>query len=333
MWTFPPYSIWLGYDLSAWILLGVVIDLLVGDRTWRWHPVRLIGRLIVRLETLFRQIPMGRVALRAAGALLTLIVVGIVLVAVTGILWLADRESIWLFRLMAVLLTYFGLAIRGLFDAALMVYRPLIQNRWEDARWYLSMIVGRDTSRLGPSEMVRATVETVAENTCDAIVAPLLYVFLGGPAWLWAYKAINTLDSMIGHPNERYRDFGWFAARLDDWANWVPARISGTAIALAAATDGRFKQAYGVMRADGRRHPSPNSGVSEAAMAGALGISLGGPNIYEGIVSLRPRIGQAEYPAHPAAIVRAVAISLRATLLVVLGFGFLAVFMSGQWLR
>lgn len=329
----PLFSVWSGFDLSAWIFLGAVLDLMIGDPIWRYHPVRLTGSAIAGLENVVRRPSWGRAGLRLAGMGLTLAVVVGVLALVTAVLWAASNVSIWLFRLLVVGLAFWGLAIRGLAESALLVYRPLMQNRWDDARRQLAMIVGRDTTHLSQSEMVRATVESVAENTCDAVVAPLFYLFVGGPAWLWVYKAINTLDSMIGHTNGKYRDFGWFSARLDDVANWVPARITGVAITLAAATDGRLRQAYAVMRQDGRKHPSPNSGVSEAAMAGALGVSLGGPNVYEGVVSLRPRIGQPEYPLSPAAIVRAVSVSLRATLVVVIAFGLLAVIVSGRWLQ
>ncbi|AEJ40949.1 cobalamin biosynthesis protein CobD [Sulfobacillus acidophilus TPY] len=328
----PLWTVWSGYDLAAWILLGAVVDLLLGDPTWRFHPVRLIGRMIHDLERLIRKIPLNRIGLRIAGTLLTLLVVTVVLAVISGMLWEALKISVWLFRALVVGWTYLGLAIRGLTDAALVVYRPLVTKQWDTARQWLSYIVGRDTDRLNEQEMVRATVETVAENTCDAIIAPLFYAFLGGPAWLWAYKAINTLDSMIGYRNARYEDFGWFAARLDDWANWIPARISGLAIAVAASLDGRFHQAYHMMRRDGRRHPSPNSGLSEAAMAGALGVALGGPNTYGGVVSLRPKIGEEERPLHPVAILQAISVSWRATLVTALIFGFLAVMVSGQWL-
>lgn len=329
----PLYFIWSGFSLTAWILLGAVLDLLLGDGQGRFHPVRIIGWAIALLDRALRRPQWGRIGLRVSGTIMTLVIVGGVLAFVTALLWMSSALSIWLFRLLVVVLVFWGLAIRGLADSALLVYKPLLQNRWDDARWQLSMLVGRETTHLGQSEMVRATVESVAENTCDAIVAPLFYLFIGGPAWLWAYKAVNTLDSMVGHRNDTYQDFGWFAARLDDMVNWIPARISGAAIALAAATDGRFRQAYAVMRADGRRHPSPNSGVSEAAMAGALGVSLGGPNIYNGMVSLRPRIGQAEQPLNPGMIVRAVSLSIRASLVVVILFGVLAVMISGQWLQ
>ncbi len=332
MWASALFSVWSGYDLAAWILLAAVIDLLMGDPIWSYHPVRLIGRFSLWMERLIRRHPWKRNGLRAVGAIMTIGIVLLVLAAVSALLWVANDISVWLFRLMVVLWTYWGLAIRGLTDAALLVYRPLITNQAEEARQWLQYIVSRDTAHLSHDDMIRTTIETVAENTCDAVIGPLFYTFLGGPAWLWAYKTINTLDAMIGHHSTRYEDFGWFAARLDDWANYIPARISGLAISVAASMEGRFRQAYTTMKTDGRRHPSRNSGMSEAAMAGAIGVTLGGPNIYDGVVALRPKLGAAERPLHPTAIIHAIAVSWRATLVVSVAFGVLAVMMSGRWL-
>lgn len=328
----PLLLVWSGYDLAAWILLAAVIDLMVGDPVWYFHPVRLIGQLTVLLEKGIRRIPLRSMGLKIAGALMTIFIVVFVFSAITALLWAANDISVWLFRCMVVLWTFWGLAIRGLTDAALLVYRPLITNQWDEARQWLKFIVSRDTTGLTQEEMIRATIETVAENTCDAVIGPLFYTFIGGPAWLWAYKAVNTLDSMIGYHSARYQDFGWFAARLDDWANYIPARLSGMAISIAASMEGRFRQAYDTMKRDGRRHPSPNSGMSEAAMAGAIGVSLGGPNIYDGMVALRPKLGAAERPLHPTAIIHAIAVSWRATLVTAIAFGVIAVTMSGRWL-
>lgn len=326
------FSTWWGASQAAWILLGVVLDILFGDPPWQFHPVHLIGLLVERLEAVARMVAHSPRQLRLAGMGLTLFVMVLVLGFVTVLLMAAHLISIWLFRLLIVLLTYWGVAVRGLAEAALAVYRPLAQGKWNEARYYLSMIVGRDTEKLSESEMIRATIETVAENTCDSIVAPLLFTFIGGPAWLWLYKAVNTMDSMIGHRTAEYQDLGWFAARTDDWFNWIPARISGAAIALTAGVDGRLHQAFQVMRADGRRHPSPNSGISEAAMAGALGVSLGGVNSYQGVVSLRPKIGQSDRALSVPMIIQAVSIIMRVTLVVSLALGFVAFMATGRWL-
>lgn len=332
MWWSHLFSLWTGIGLAAWILLAAVIDLMTGDPLWYFHPVRLIGHLAIGLENLIRRWQWPKLWLRIVGAFMTVFVVLLALVFVSTILWLAKDVSIWLFLLMVVLWTYWGLAIRGLTDAALLVYRPLITNKSSEARQWLQYLVSRDTTSLSHDDMIRVTIETVASNTCDAVIGPLFYTFLGGPAWLWAYKAVNTIDSIIGQHSGRRDDLGWFAAHLDEWANWIPARLSGLAISVAASMEGRFRQAYGTMRADGRRHPTPNTGISEAAMAGAIGVSLGGPNVYDGMVALRPTLGVTERPVHPTAIIHAIAVSWRAILVTAMTFTFIAVVVSGRWL-
>ncbi|NMP21791.1 cobalamin biosynthesis protein CobD [Sulfobacillus sp. DSM 109850] len=331
MWMPRVVTVWSGYDLAAWILLAAVVDLMVGDPIWYYHPVRLIGRLGMGLAGLISRRQWGPTSLRILGAAMTIFVVLLSLVFVSAVLWAADDVSVWLFRLMVVLWTYWGLAIRGLTDAALLVYRPLITNRSAEARQWLQYLVSRDTSALSPEDMVRTTIETVAENTCDAVIGPLFYTFLGGPAWLWAYKAINTLDAVVGNHSPHYEELGWFAAHLDQWANYIPARLAGLAISVAASMEGRFRQAYQTMRVDGRRHPMRNTGMSEAAMAGAIGVSLGGPNMFDGVVALRPKLGTSERPLHPTAIIHAISVSWRATMVTAITFGVIAVVLSGKW--
>lgn len=326
------WPVWTGIGLAAWILLAAVIDLLTGDPLWTLHPVRMIGKLAMLLERLIRRHAWNRLGLRIMGAVLTIFMVLLALTFVTAVLWAARDVSVWLYFLMVVLWTYWGLAIRGLTDAALLVYRPLVTNQSAEARQWLQFLVSRDTTHLSHDEMIRVTIETVAGNTCDAVIGPLFYAFLGGPAWLWAYKAVNTVDSMIGQHSARLEDFGWFAAHLDEWANWIPARLSGLAISVAASMEGRFRQAYSTMRTDGRRHPMPNTGISEAAMAGAIGVSLGGPNVYDRVVALRPTLGTTERPVHPTAIIHAIAVSWRAIIVTAITFGALAVLISGRWL-
>ena len=332
MWWTHLLTVWTGINLAAWILLAAVIDLLMGDPLWYYHPVRLIGRFAMLLENIIRRRQWGRMGLRIIGTVMTLFIVGLAVAFVTAVLWVAADVSVWLFWFMVVLWTYWGLAIRGLTDAALLVYRPLITNQSDEARQWLQYIASRDTTRLTRDDMIRATIETVAGHTCDAVIGPLFYTFIGGPAWLWAYKAINTVDSMIGQHSGRFEDLGWFAAHLDEWANWIPARLSGLAISVAASMEGRFRQAYGTMRSDGHRHPTPNTGISEAAMAGAIGVSLGGPNVYDRIVALRPTLGVSERPLHPTAIIHAIAVSWRAILVTAITFGMVAVMVSGRWL-
>ncbi|MFN3466723.1 MAG: adenosylcobinamide-phosphate synthase CbiB, partial [Candidatus Brocadiales bacterium] len=194
---------------------------------------------------------------------------------------------------LSVVFLYFSLSLKCLGDEAKKVLSALEAGELDTARRRLSGIVGRDTQELGEDQIIRASVETVAENTVDGILSPLFYAFIGGPALAMAYKAVNTLDSMIGYKNERYLHFGWAAARLDDLANYVPARFASRLIPLASLLAGlRYKECYFFALRDGGKHPSPNSGIPEAAFAGALGIQLGGPSTYGGILSDKPLLGE-----------------------------------------
>jgi adenosylcobinamide-phosphate synthase len=181
------------------------------------------------------------------------------------------------------------------------------------------MIVGRDTAKLSESEVARATVETVAESSADGVIAPLFYLAIGGAPLALAYKAVNTLDSMIGHQDERYMDFGWASARLDDLINWIPARVAAVLLIIGAAmTTGQLEQVrngWRVFRRDGSKHPSPNSGRPEAAMAGILGVRLGGTNFYDGIAQERPILGHAGRDTRPGDIRSAVKVMVAASML------------------
>jgi adenosylcobinamide-phosphate synthase len=186
------------------------------------------------------------------------------------------------------------------------VGRALETGSLDDARLAVARIVGRDTAQLSEAEVVRATVETVAESTSDGIVAPLFFLVLGGAPLALAYKAISTLDSMVGHLDEQYRYFGWASARLDDVANWIPARLTALVIVVSASVvfrnGERRKRAWHVLWRDGKKHPSPNGGRPEAAMAGALGVQLGGTNFYEGVPSARPVLGESVRSLSPPCI-------------------------------
>ena len=197
------------------------------------------------------------------------------------------------------------LAVKGLRDESANVYRKLTSSILEEARRAVSRIVGRDTEGLTVEGVTKAAVETVAENFSDGVAAPLCYMLLGGAPLALCYKAVNTMDSMVGYKNERYLYFGRAAARLDDLANYIPSRLSALLLILAAAVGGQdWKNAWKIWRRDRRNHPSPNSAQTESAMAGALGVRLGGPAFYFGELHDKPTIGDPLRPIEPADILR-----------------------------
>jgi adenosylcobinamide-phosphate synthase len=298
------------FSKSFIIVCAVTIDFLLGDPRWLPHPVRAIGWTIGRLESGLRRFAPTPRTEKIAGLVLVLLIVSSVYCAAQGIILWSFRLSSYFGLVVYLLLAYTTLAARSLADAARGVLLRLNDQDIASARQELSMIVGRDTAKLDSRDICRAVVETVAENTSDGIIAPLAYLAIGGPALALAYKAVNTLDSMIGYKNERYLNFGWAAARMDDAANYIPARISAFMICLAADILRILKKyalpyvgyrtlnvdlgsAWRIMFRDGRNHPSPNSGYPEAAFAGALGIRLGGPSTYAGKLSWKPHIGTA----------------------------------------
>jgi adenosylcobinamide-phosphate synthase len=297
----------LGVGAAAWSLpLGAALDVLLGDpRGWP-HPVRAIGRMIEIGEgaVRWRRAGAGPTMLRLAGVALATIVVGTTALAAWSMLALAERIGQPASWLASGLLIYWGLAARGLSDETKSAAdAPDLPS----GRRALSRIVGRDTADLDWPEIHRACLETIGENANDGVVAPLFWYAVGGPVALWAYKAINTLDSMVGHRDERYRDFGWASARLDDLVNLLPARLTWLLFALAALVLG--ERALGAARIgwrDGRKHPSPNSAWGEAALAGALGVQLGGAASYESVPCSRPHLGDRWVPVDRHAVRRGI---------------------------
>lgn len=278
---------------SIALFTGFLLDQLLGDPPSWPHPVRGIGRSIASLESVLRRIFPPRLG----GVFLLLIVCGLTGGMTWGVLELADGWHPLARLATASILIYYGLAARGLARETEAVLKSCDRADWKEARSRLGRIVGRDTHDLPPEEIHRACIETVAENTTDGVIAPLFYAALFGPVGMWIYKAISTLDSMVGYRNETYRYFGWASARADDVANFVPARLTYLLLSLAALLSGqRGKQALRVGWRDGRKHPSPNSAWAEAAMAGALGVRLGGPSRYRGVVSEKPLLGDGEEP-------------------------------------
>nr|WP_277998978.1 adenosylcobinamide-phosphate synthase CbiB [Moorella sulfitireducens] len=312
------------------LVLALLIDLAVGDPTWLVHPTQIMGAGINVLEKFLRRPGASRGYLLAAGAAVAMIIVASTWFITRGLLAAAGRLNYWAEVLLAGWLLATTIAPRGLAAAAAGINRSLAAGDLPGARRQVGYIVGRDTAGLSESEVVRATVETVAENTSDGVIAPLFYFFLGGVPLAMAYRAVNTLDSMLGYKNERYLYFGRAAARLDDAANYLPARLTGIALCAAAGLLGYGRRAWRVMLRDARRHPSPNSGFPEAAAAGALGVQLGGLNYYQGRPSRRPLIGEDRQPLRREHIGQAVCLMAAATLLISLAGGLILGF-KGRW--
>jgi adenosylcobinamide-phosphate synthase len=281
------------------------MDLIVGDPEWFPHPVRAMGRMIAAGEAIATPGQHTPARDLVQGAVVTILVV--VVTAATGVV--ALRAVRWVHPGVAfvveVLLAWTVLATGSLLTEANRVIHALERDDLVSARAQLARIVGRDTAALTESEIARGVIETLAESTCDAIVAPLCYLVVGGVPAALAYKAVNTLDSMIGHRERPYTYFGRVAARLDDVANFIPARLAALAIAIAAACTGQSSAgALQVWRRDHANHDSPNAGHPEAAMAGALGVCLGGTNYYDGVPSVKALLG-AEGPTPTRATARA----------------------------
>ncbi|MFQ5737193.1 MAG: adenosylcobinamide-phosphate synthase CbiB [Thermodesulfobacteriota bacterium] len=279
----------------AVIIFAYLLDLAVGDPEGLPHPVRWIGRLVSGLERALRGAARTPALARLCGAVLAVVTVGVVYGAAFFALELARRYSAPAFYVVCAYIIWTSIAVTSLKGEAASVVRALKGNGGRglfEARRALSRIVGRDTASLTEHEVLKAAVETVSENTSDGVVAPLFYLALGGPALMIAYKAVNTLDSMVGYRNERYRDFGWFSARLDDAANYVPSRLAAMLMVCASfILRYNWRRSLAVVARDGRNHPSPNSGFPEAAVAGALGIRLGGGARYGGVWSGKAYIG------------------------------------------
>ncbi|MFA1736223.1 adenosylcobinamide-phosphate synthase CbiB [Lysinibacillus fusiformis] len=275
-------------------IIGIIFDILVGDPPKLPHPVRWIGKLIQSQTALWNQ---GKWR-KLRGMVMALAVVGTTMFVVTLILLLSYQVSLIFGVLVEGLLIGIGLAQRSLKEAALAVYEPLVKGNFAEARVKLSWIVGRDTEKLGEDEIVRGVVETVSENTSDGVTAPLFYAFLFGAIGLWGYKAVNTLDSMVGYKNETFKDFGMFSAKLDDVLNFIPSRITGFLIVLGTKNETSYSFGQRLKRwaQDAKKHPSPNSGYLEAATAVQLGVQLGGKNTYQGVVSHRAIMGEKFVP-------------------------------------
>ncbi|MRR09740.1 cobalamin biosynthesis protein CobD [bacterium] len=306
-------------EACAVVLAAVLLALLLGDPRWLPHPVVAIGKLITALEKLLRRLVANE---RLGGVLILVLTVGIT----AGVAWGVVKGASLIHPVAGVvvsaLLGWTCLAARSLHGESRLVADALQRGDLPEARRFLSRIVGRDTADLPEPDIWRGAVETVAENTSDGVIAPLLFLMVGGAPLALAYKAVNTLDSMVGYKNERYLRFGWASARFDDLANLIPARLTGLLMVLAAPLVGlSITNAWRIMLRDGRNHSSPNSGIPEAAAAGALGVRLGGTNVYFGKPVAKPTIGDPFNPLDAAAWRGAVRLMYGAEGLLLLAWG------------
>ena len=289
------------------VAVGFALDLALGDPRGLPHPVRWAGTLIARLEEpLRRAFPQSARGEQLAGAVLVACVAGASTAAAVAMVRVAAKMNPVLAVAVETVMCYQLLATRSLRDESMAVERALEEGSLEDGRAAVAMIVGRDTENLDAQGVAKAAVETVAENASDGVIAPLMYMGLGGAPLAALYKAINTMDSMVGYKNERYRHFGTAAARLDDIANFVPARVSGVLMCLAAPLAGLDGAgAWRTYKRDRLAHASPNSAHTEAACAGALGVQLAGGAYYFGKYVDKPTIGDDTRLVEPADITRA----------------------------
>ncbi|MDR3154732.1 MAG: adenosylcobinamide-phosphate synthase CbiB [Deltaproteobacteria bacterium] len=302
-------------------ILAFLLDRLIGDpQSWP-HPVRWIGKLIDLLEAAARRVlacldARGPGAAILAGAILYLLTAGITVAAAGTALALSYRLLPVLWFALCLYLVFTTVCLNDLLRHTARVEARLAEGDLPGARRALSMIVGRETAALDEAAVRRAEIETLAENFSDGLAAPLLYLSLGGPALAWLYKATNTLDSMVGYKNEKYLYLGRASARMDDLLNYVPARLAALLLVVSARLAGfHAKGAFRLWRREGRFHTSPNSGQTEAAMAGALGVFLGGPSVYGGKTVAKPTLGEGGRAAEAADVRAAERLVSLATLL------------------
>ena len=272
------------------IILGFLLDLIIGDPQNPIHPIRLIGSLCSYTEKIFRKIL--RNYLKLAGLLTWIIVVLVVFFFNYLLLKGVNAISPILSIILEAIMIYFCIATKALKDEGLKVVKFIINNDIKGARKQLSYIVGRDTNNLDKEAILKAVVETVAENMSDGVISPLFYAGIGGAPLAFLYKAVNTMDSMFGYKNDKYIEFGYFPAKLDDVFNYIPARLTGYFTIIVSFILGlNYKNSLNIYNRDKRNHSSPNSAHPEAAVAGALGVKLGGANYYFGKLVEKPTIG------------------------------------------
>ena len=287
------------YHILA-LLIGTILDFFIGDPHDWFHPIKVIGKWISTLEIVLlgnEIVLVEKEERKKRGVYLVLLVVAPTLLITLLIMYVCYSVSITLGVIVEAILSCYCLAHKSLYLESKAVVDAYCEGGLDKARYALSMIVGRDTKELDVTEIMKATIETIAENSSDGIIAPLFYLLIGGPVLGLSYKAINTMDSMVGYHNERYEDFGCPAAKLDDVANYIPSRLTGwLTVFTAKVFPGDFdgKNAKYIFMRDRLNHKSPNSAQSEAAFAGALGVQLGGGASYFGTFVEKPTIGDAD---------------------------------------
>lgn len=316
-------EIWGRASMIGIIAVAFILDLLWGDPSWIYHPICIIGNTIVKLEKYLRKIFKNELL---GGGILVVIMVLLSFGIPFMILGMLYRIHIYLGLAVELFWCFQILATKSLKEAAMQVYKPLKENNIEASRKYVSYIVGRDTQQLDTTGVIKATVETVAENTTDGIVAPLFFMAIGGAPFAFMYKAINTMDSMVGYKNEKYLLFGRCAAKLDDIANYIPARITAYCMIVASfLLKYNGKNAWKIYRRDRRNHKSPNAAQTESVCAGALEIQLAGNATYFGELYEKPTIGdtireiEIEDIKHAVKLMYVTAVEVVMSLIIILG--------------
>ena len=312
-------------------LIGMILDWIFGDPVWLYHPVRIIGKWIAFLEKILRKLAGDQEGnekkLLIAGGILWILVILASAAVPMGILYLAEKFSPCAAFVLECFWCYQLLAARSLGKESKKVYKKLIQDDLPGARLAVSMIVGRDTENLTVEGVTKAAVETVAENTNDGVIAPLIYMLIGGPILGFVYKAVNTMDSMLGYKNEKYLYFGRVAAKMDDVAGFIPARISALLMILASCLLGMDgKNALWIWKRDRRRHASPNAAQTEAVCAGALQVQLAGDAWYFGKKHEKDTIGDPIRDIEPRDILRSEKLMIGTEVLTFLLFGGIRLF-------
>ncbi|MFX3623864.1 MAG: adenosylcobinamide-phosphate synthase CbiB [Ectobacillus sp.] len=312
---------------SIYIIAAYIIDRMVGDPRALPHPVVWMGKGISLLEACIRKIVVKETSLKMAGFLFPILIAGGTYGIVALLLYGASSVNHWVAVVLEIWLISTTIATKGLGDAGMEVYQHLKHKDLPKARQSLAMIVGRDTAELDEREVARGAVETVAENIVDAIISPLCYALIGGAPLAMMYRAANTLDSMVGYKNEKYRNLGWASARFDDLLNYIPARLAALCMLLACWIKRLDVQnAWTMVKRDAKHHPSPNSGIPEAAIAGALHIQLGGTNFYGGVASQRAKMGEADRSIEPDDIIRTTQVMRSTAMICVLLFCIISLF-------